>query len=777
MYERSAIVLERYMEKILKLNKQYNLKKNNENYSELISEIENYQNVTEKELEVIQEFDDTAKEIENLQQDQEKLYKANKNLEDERAQLFTELGEEAEVLDVKLKKIEDLIGKNNQKLKEIRTEFVKNLTDFSKKQKNRNKCEKARRIGEANHIAYVEKMNIEFNELDVKDIVSLKDFMNFEKDQIRQEILQVMIKNGKNERVPFNQEVLKRAIKVRMDIAEKEAECYIAVYEKMKKLLAEPDSETIRLNKYKKTLRDTSVKLAFLNAQREYIVGFLDYERMTAISGEKVHKKMMIDACNNFELDIMQIDKLYELIMRETNNRSTKKGYNQLYNKTYLKNIEDKEKNFEQEVNNVNISMGTVINSNYWRIEGIKNIYNVFQEEVSQKFDRDLSEYRIDEPQKVDEIEEIMAIGKPKKNNITKKEKEEHYKQFQYDEYGKYDEYDYEEDEQIDTYKEDSYEEKTQADLEEYQYKIDDYQFDEPEDYEEEKDDNRYPKNYIKQYLKDEEEDEEDTQEEYHQEYLENNQHEYNEEEDDEEDYKPDYKSNYNEKYDDEYDEEEYEEEEEDYQEEIYEEDDLEETRYPNYQSKVASAFKPRAYLEEEEEETNEYEDNYQEENYEEENYEDNEEDEKIEYNNYANNYAPKGQEPSNYPNNYEENYEEDYEEENDNNYEKGNYEEDYEEDYDNQYYDDDYEDVYQAYSNKNRKSYLEEDDDDEYENIYEYNYDDDEEEYRKQKLKNKTVISFDDEESIDMIIANSRKKSSNRKNNAKGLFNKLFKK
>ena len=45
MYERSAIVLERYMEKILKLNKDYNLKKNSENYNELIQEIENYQNV------------------------------------------------------------------------------------------------------------------------------------------------------------------------------------------------------------------------------------------------------------------------------------------------------------------------------------------------------------------------------------------------------------------------------------------------------------------------------------------------------------------------------------------------------------------------------------------------------------------------------------------------------------------------------------------------------------------------------------------------------------
>lgn len=742
MYERSAIVLERYMEKILKLNKQYNLKKNNENYSELISEIENYQSVTEKELEVIQEFDDTAKEIENLQQEQEKLYKANKNLEEERAQLFTELGEEAEVLDVKLKNIEELIEKNNQKLKEVRTEFVKNLTDFSKKQKNRNKCEKARRIGEANHIAYIKRMHTEFEELDVKDIVSLKDFINFEKEQVRQEALQIMIRNGKSERVPFNQEVLKRAIKVRIEIAEKEAECYISVYDKMKKLLAEQDTETIRLNKYKKTLRDTSVKLAFLNAQREYIVGFLDYERMTAISGEKVHNKMMMEACNNFELDIMQIDKLYELIMRETNNRSTKKGYNQLYNKTYLKNIEDKEKNFEQEVNNVNISMGTVINSNYWRIEGIKNIYNVFQEEVSKKFNRDLSEYRIEE---IEKTEEIMAVSRYKTNNESKKEKEERYKQFKYDEYGKYDEYDYEEDDE-DQYEdkyEDNYEEEDEErDIEEYQYKIDDYNFNNQEN-------DKDRKNYDQSY----EEDYNDYKDNYEEEY---NDYEDNYEEDDD-DYDDDnYNDEYEDNYDDEYEEDEIEDKEEIYNEEIYEEDDFdeeeEEETYQSYRQKNAFSYKPRAYLEEDEDEFDDYESNYQ--------------------------------EKDNYEENDEEDYEEDYEEEN-NNYrkeeayeeEKDNYRrDDYEDDYNDSYYDDDEEDDYQAYNNKS--SYLEEDEeDDEYENIYEYNYDDDEEEYRKQKLKNKTVISFDDEESIDMIIANSRKKSTNRKNNAKGLFNKLFKK
>lgn len=403
MYERSAIVLERYMEKILGFNKKANLKQNSENYSDLINEIENYQVMTNKELKVIQEFDNTAKRIEELQQEQEKLNKINRKLEDDRIQLFNDLGEDAKILDNKFKKIENELENNHEQLKKIREEFIQYLSDFSQKQKDRNKCEKARRIGEANHIEYIKKISTEFNEIDVKDVVALKDFTNSEKEQLKQEVLDVMVKNGKNEKVSFNQDVFKKAIKVRSDIAEKEAECYVLIYDKMKRLLAEADSEFIKLNKYKKTLRDTQVKLAFLKAEKEYVVGFLDYERMTAINGTRVHKKMMVEACNNFELDMIQFKNLYELLLKETTNKATKKAYKELYNKTYLRNIEDKEKNFEEEVNNVNISMGTVINTNYWRIEGIKNIYNVFQEEVSEKFEKDLSEYRIEE---IEEYEE-----------------------------------------------------------------------------------------------------------------------------------------------------------------------------------------------------------------------------------------------------------------------------------------------------------------------------------------------------------------------------------
>lgn len=487
MYERSAIVLERYMEQVLELDKNYNVRKNNENYRELIIQVENYQIMTEKVLKVIQEFEDTVRKIENLQKEQEKLNRANRKCEDDRAQLFTDLGEDAKTLENKLVKIENALDKNNGKLKELRGEFIQYLSDFSQKQKIRNKCEKARRIGEANHIEYIKKMNEAFLGIDVEDVIKLKDFINSEKEQVKQEALRIMIKNGKSERVAFHEDVLKKAINTRIDIAEKEAECYALVYDKMKKLLAETDNEFVKLNKYKKTLRDTSLKLAFLKASKEYIVGFLDYERMTTISGARAHKKMMIEACSNFELDMMQIKNLYELILKEVSNKATKKAYRELYNNTYLKNIEDKEKNFEEEVNNVNISMGTVINSNYWRIEGIKNIYEVFQKEVSEKCGRDLSELKLEESEEesetIDEIEENVNYYKDKYEEEDNKVQNE-------------------EEEQKEEYKD---EELSESDEEDQEDGYENVQYDEEEEYQEEQKIQEQPKKKEENVFDDEE--------------------------------------------------------------------------------------------------------------------------------------------------------------------------------------------------------------------------------------------------------------------------------
>ena len=478
MYERSAIVLEKYMNKVFEFDSSYNLKTNCINYKEILEEIENYQVLVENESKIIQEFDDTVKEIEEIQKKQDKLYEENQKLEKSRNVLFTDLGEDANILENKIKKIESSLEKNNETLKNLREDFVKYLTDFSKRQKERNKCEKAKRIAETNHISYINKMKEEFKSINVKDVAKLKEFLNSEKDLIKKELNDIMTKNGKNEKIPFNQDVLKMSIKARINIAEKEAENYIFIYDKMKKLLSEIENDNLRMNKYTKALRDSNVKLAFLEAEKEYIVGFLDYERMTAITGLRVHKKKMEEACQNFELDMIQIHNLYELLLKEISNKSTKKAYKELYNKTYLKNIEDKEKNFEKEVNNIKINMGTVINSNYWRIEGIKNVYMVFNEQVTENFGKDLSEYRLEGINDTDEMEEDDV-----QNEVINKNPE-----FMEE----YEDEDYEDEE----YEDEEYEDEEYEDEEYEDYEDEDY---EDEDYEDEEYDDEFDEELEKQ--------------------------------------------------------------------------------------------------------------------------------------------------------------------------------------------------------------------------------------------------------------------------------------
>ena len=519
MYERSAIVLEKYIENVLNLNKKRNLRENCKNYADLIEEIENYQSIIEKEGTIIREFDEVARELQNIQRKQEKISETNQKLEEERIKIFSELEENSTIIETKLDKIGTIIDKNNEELKTLKADFVKYLSEFTERQKERNKCEKEKRVGEARHIEYIKNAREDFKEIDSKDILGLKDFINSDKESIRQELQELMLKNGKNEKIKFDEEILKKAIRVRMSIAEKEAECYLIIYDRTRRLLAEIENEGLKLDKYKKAQKGVTVKLEFLDAEKEYIAGFLDYERMTAISGEKAHKSAMEEACKNFELDNIQIDNLYQLILLEIANKSTKKAYKELYNKTYLKNIEDKEKNFEQEVNSIKINAGTLINSNYWRIEGIKNIYNVFQYQIETKFERDLSEYKIEEEQKT---ESEMQIEEMVENEIYIDDYNDENSEYEYDdEYDEYDEYDDEEDDDNEVDSENRYyEEETEEDDDEIYDEYNGYDEYDENEYDEYEDEDEYEDDEDEdEYDEYDEYDEEDINDKYHEEY------------------------------------------------------------------------------------------------------------------------------------------------------------------------------------------------------------------------------------------------------------------
>ena len=156
MYERSAIVLERYFENFFGFDKNPNLKDCYTNYTEIIEEIEKYQIIITEEEGAIQEFDKIANEIQNIQKTQEKLYKSNQKFEEERYKLFNILDENPENLKNKLDKIEGNLDKNNENLKELKENYIEILGRFLEQQKERNKYAKSRRSIEGNHYANIE---------------------------------------------------------------------------------------------------------------------------------------------------------------------------------------------------------------------------------------------------------------------------------------------------------------------------------------------------------------------------------------------------------------------------------------------------------------------------------------------------------------------------------------------------------------------------------------------------------------------------------------------
>ena len=327
MYERSAIVLERYFEKLFGFHKENNLKTNYENYSKIIEELKEYQKTIEEEEKVIQKFDEVALEIEEIQNEQEKLHESNLELENERNRLFHDLGENPNTLDNKLQKLEEKMEKNNEELKVLRKKYVKAIVIFTERQKDRNKYARIRRTAESNHRDNIANANKIFETINQKDVQELKEFIDSDQEKTKEEIINIMVKNGKSEKIPFDYQVIEKAVKVRIDIAKKEAELYSSIYDRTKKILNELNNENIRLGRAEKLLRDASVKLAFLNASKEYIVSFLDNERMTAMNGKKAHERLMEEACKNFETDMVQIGNLYELVLKETTGKSTKKAY------------------------------------------------------------------------------------------------------------------------------------------------------------------------------------------------------------------------------------------------------------------------------------------------------------------------------------------------------------------------------------------------------------------------------------------------------------------
>lgn len=392
MYERSAIVLERYFENLLGYRNECNLKDNYSYYYELVNKLEKYQINYQKEIAATQEYNESIKKIKSIQAAQEKLYKRSAKLEYNRNLLFGNIDGKPEETRRCIEKIEDDVEQNNNEMKSLKEELLQALVEYNEKRFELSKCKRYKKMAENDYDEAFEKARDNYEGITNEDIDTAKKFAKFNDNE---EIVEILEENGKTERIPFNEGVMEAATKFGVEIAKKEVASYIVLYDKMTKLLGDINSGTTKIELHKKYLRNEKAKLDFLYAVKDYIVQFLDYERMTIVHGRKSHNRLMSEACENFNTDAVQINNLFELLIKEVTNKATKKAYKELYNKSYLTEIKEKEERFKREKNRINLNTATLLNSNYWRIEGIRNIYTVFYKNVSEVFGRDVAEFDI----------------------------------------------------------------------------------------------------------------------------------------------------------------------------------------------------------------------------------------------------------------------------------------------------------------------------------------------------------------------------------------------
>ena len=530
MYERSAIVLEKYLNKVFGQDKQSDIRISYETFKSVLEEMEKYQVITEEEEKIISEFDEIANKMQTIQKNQEDISNDTIKREDFRIKLFNDFDQAPATIEKKLLRIEKLEESAVEEQRSLREEYIQLLHEFTEKQGERNKCNKLKRTSEANHIRILNDTIEILGSIDVANVKKVKEFISADNEELNKSLNTIMLENGKNERVKFDKNVIQKAVEVRIKMAKKEAECYVLSYERLKKLMSEIDSEELNLSKYQKILKDITSKLDFIDAEREYLVSFLDNERITAISGEKAHKVMMDQACKDFDSDMVQIHNLYNLLLREISGKSTKKAYKEFYNGTYLLGIEETEKSFNQEVNTIKSKsgVGAIINTNYWRIEGIKNIYEVFNEKVEEQYGRDLAEFM---PQP--EIEEVVEEENLHENDGIYEEDDDDEEWFISNKelYG-----DFEDEEQDDEI------EDNEEDVEDDDYLDDDFaEEDEYGDFEDEEDDEEYEESDYddndyqdEQYEEDDYENEYDDEQEDNGEYIDEDENNADDEEDEE---------------------------------------------------------------------------------------------------------------------------------------------------------------------------------------------------------------------------------------------------
>ncbi len=422
MYERNAIVLERYFCKKLGYQKTNNLKENFSNYCNLLDKIEQFQIKSEAENKSLTEFNDVSNKLASIQQMQEKLYKRNAKLEYSRNLIFGNIEEDVNELSKCLNKIESDISKTQTAFIETRENFISTVELYQTKKKELDLAIQNKNEAEEDYNSVLENAKANFKNIELDIVDYIKGITTDEIRKIKRELIEVITKNGAKEKIPFDADIVSKASEFATEISKKEAECYVIIYDKTKKLLDEIENNSLKMDRHRKWRRDNTAKLKFFNAEKEYLIQFLDNERLPVMHGKKIHRKLMLEACKNLILDVDQMNNLYELILREEAGRSAKKAYKELYNKDYFRKIEEGSLQIEDEASKLGLNTAMVINSNYWRVEGIREIYTAFYQIITEIYGKELEEFETAEEEASKEqtsnIEETVELELPQAKTI-----------------------------------------------------------------------------------------------------------------------------------------------------------------------------------------------------------------------------------------------------------------------------------------------------------------------------------------------------------------------
>ena len=400
MYERNAIVLERYFNEMFGYNLKKNIKANFIDYYELIDCLEKYKQISEEEENIVSEYDLIANRITEIQKNQEILNKKNIKFQQARMEIFQNIDDNSESIQRKIYDINNNIQNIDEEIKENAQKFMEYVGKFNEKTLVRTKCEKSMRTIEAEYNKRLNEMLDNYKDIDIVIEKKAKSFIDAETTDIENDLKNKIHKNGENEKIPFSMDVIEKAIKLCIEIQKKENKIYVNIYDKSNRLFHEIKNNTIKIEKHKKIIKESKSELEFLVAMKEYLVQFLDNERLTAVNGEKDHNNLMKEACKNLEKDLNQINNLYTLLEKEISNKVTKKAYNDLYNIGYLKDLEKIAEEFDMQIKKLNLPV-TIINPNYWRIEGMKKIYDIFNNCVINNYGRDIFEFIPKEEEKL----------------------------------------------------------------------------------------------------------------------------------------------------------------------------------------------------------------------------------------------------------------------------------------------------------------------------------------------------------------------------------------